>query len=321
MPQRRYEETELHKGGMDGMKRIKKSKKKMTASDIIFNVICYIIYSILIIVFAYPFYYLFICTISDNNLVNLNKVILYPIGVHFGNYVDVLRLDKIRTAALISFVRTLLGTGLSLVVTSYMAYFFSKEGMWHRKLFYRFVVATMYFTAGMIPDYLNIKMLGLMNNFWVYIIPGCFSVYNMILVKTYMESLPPALEESAEIDGAGYLTRYFKIVLPLSKPILATIGLFAAVSHWNQMFDTKMYITNSKIFTLQFVLYEYYQQVKSIQETLEQMGGSAAQFSSAVSSLSVRLTMTAVTIIPIMCVYPFIQKYYMKGIMVGAVKG
>lgn len=294
-------------------------KVKMSKSDIIFHVIAYILFSLIILVFAYPFYYLLICTISDNRLVNLNQIVLYPIGVHFSNYVEVFKLERIQTSAVISVLKTVIGTASSLLVTSYMAYFFSKENMWHRKLFYRFTVATMYFSAGMIPIYLNIKMLGMLNSFWVYIIPHCFSVYNMILVKTYMESLPASLEESAEIDGAGYLTRFVKIVLPLSKPILATVGLFAAVSQWNNVFDTKLYVTNSKIYSLQFVLYEYYQQVKSVQETLEGMGGS--ELSNLASSQSVRLTMTAVTVIPIMLVYPFIQKYYMKGIMMGAVKG
>lgn len=294
-------------------------KVKMSKSDIIFHVIAYLIFSLVILVFAYPFYYLLICTISDNRMVNLNQIVLYPIGVHFSNYVEVFKLERIKTSAVISVLKTVIGTASSLLVTSYMAYFFSKENMWHRKLFYRFTVATMYFSAGMIPIYLNIKMLGLLNSFWVYIIPHCISVYNMILVKTYMESLPASLEESAEIDGAGYLTRFVKIVLPLSKPILATVGLFAAVSQWNNVFDTKLYVTNSKIYSLQFVLYEYYQQVKSVQETLAEMGGS--ELSNLASSQSVRLTMTAVTVIPIMLVYPFIQKYYMKGIMMGAVKG
>ena len=294
-------------------------KVKMSQSDIIFHVIAYLIFSLVILVFAYPFYYLLICTISDNRMVNLNQIVLYPIGVHFSNYVEVFKLERIQTSAIISVLKTVIGTASSLLVTSYMAYFFSKENMWHRKLFYRFTVATMYFSAGMIPIYLNIKMLGMLNSFWVYIIPHCFSVYNMILVKTYMESLPASLEESAEIDGAGYLTRFVKIVLPLSKPILATVGLFAAVSQWNNVFDTKLYITNSKIYSLQFVLYEYYQQVKSVQETLAEMGVS--ELSNLASSQSVRLTMTAVTVIPIMLVYPFIQKYYMKGIMMGAVKG
>ena len=303
------------------MKKERAKKVKMSKADIVFNIVAYAVFTVLIVVFAYPFYYLFIATISDNQLVGMNKVFLYPKGIHFKNYLDVFYLDKIRVSALVTVVRTVIGTFLSVLVTSYMAYFFTKEEMWHRKLWYRIKIATMYFGAGMIPVYLNIKMLGLLNSFWVYVLPGCFAAYNMILVKTFMESLPGSLEESAEIDGAGYLTRLFRIVLPLSKPILATIALFGAVGHWNSMFDTKLYITNTKLYTLQFVLYEYQQQVKSVEEYLTQLGIADPNAATASTTQSLRLTMTAVTMIPIMCVYPFVQKYYMKGMMLGAVKG
>ena len=303
------------------MSRRLPNKVKRTKADIVFNIIAYTIFTLLIVIFAYPFYYLLINTISDNELVNLNKVVLYPIGVHFNNYVNVLKLDRLWDAAVISVARTLIGTFSALIFTAYAGYIFSKTEMWGRTFWYRLAVTTMYISAGMIPIYLNVKNLGLMNNFWVYIVLHLFSAYNMILVKTYIESLPPSLEDSAEIDGAGYLTRFFRIVLPLSKPILATIGLFSAVGHWNNMFDTKMYITKQKLFTLQFVLYEYYEHVKSIQETMAEGGIDPSVLQELSSATTTRLTMTAVTVIPIMCVYPFIQKYYMKGIMVGAVKG
>ena len=296
-------------------------RMKQTPADIIFNILAYSIFTVLILIFAYPFYYLLINTISDNTLVSANKVILYPIGIHFQNYVEILKEKRMADGAVISVARTLIGTSLTLLFTAYAGYVFSKTEMWGRKFWYRLTVTTMYISAGLIPIYLNVKNLGLMNNFWVYIILHLFSAYNMILVKTYIESLPPSLEESAEIDGAGYITRFFRIVLPLSKPILATIGLFAAVTHWNNMFDTKMYITKQKLYTLQFVLYEYYQQVQSLEATMAESGMDPSVMAKLASSTTTRLTMTAVTVIPIMCVYPFIQKYYMKGIMIGAVKG
>jgi len=289
-----------------------------SVKDVLFESVLYIVFSLIIVICAYPFYFLLISTISDNQMVNLNQITIIPKGIHFTNYIDVLKLERIKTSALLSVAKTLLGTSANMLISSYMAYFFSKEEVWHRKLFYRFTIITMYFSAGIIPAYMNIRNLGLMNTFWVHIVPHLFTVYNMILVKTSMEAIPASLEESAEIDGAGYMTCFFKIVLPLSKPILATVGLFSAVSQWNNVFDTKLYITNSKLYSLQFVLYEYYQQIKSIQQTMDQMGGEVA---SAASTMSVRLTMTAVTTLPIILVYPFIQKYYMKGIMLGAVKG
>ncbi len=303
------------------MKKKRSNKIRMTGMDITFQVVMYTIFAILMVIFAYPFYYLLISTISSNQMVNLNKVFLYPIGVHFRNYLDVFKLEKIRTSALISLARTVVGTLLTTGVTFYMAYFFTKENMWHRKLWYRMKIITMYLAAGIVPVYLNMKMFGLLNSFWVYVVPGCFGAYNMILMKTFIESLPPSLEEAAEIDGAGYLSRLVRIVLPLSKPIIATIALFSAVGQWNAVFDTKMYINDPGLHTLQFTLYEYQQQVKGVQEMLTQMGLEHLEMAGATSTTSLRLTMTAVTVIPIICVYPYIQKFYMKGVMLGAVKG
>lgn len=298
-------------------------KKKMTGSDLVFHCISYVIFSLLIFVCAYPFYYLLICTISNNKLVSLNKITFWPQGIHFQNYIDLIKLENLPRALINTLIRTALGTTLNVFCTAYMAYFFTKEQMWHRKFWYRLMVATMYFSAGMIPGYLNNKMLGLVNNFWVYIIPGLISVYNLILIKTFMESLPASLEEAALVDGAGYLNRFFRVVLPLSKPILATIALFCAVGHWNDFFTTKLYITSPRLYTLQFLLYEYLNQISAAQaamtpEELQALDAASAQIA---SQNSIRMTLTAIATIPIMCVYPFVQKYYVKGIMIGAVKG
>lgn len=190
--------------------------------------------------------------------------------------------------------------------------------MWGRKFWYRMCVATMYFSAGMIPIYLNNKMLNLTNTFWIYIIPGLISIYNLVLVKTSIEAMPAELEESSYLDGAGYLTRFFRIVLPLQKPILATIALFTAVAHWNDFFTTKLYITNPKLNTMQFLLYEL---INQIQAQAAQITNDTQLSANAVTPTSIRLTLTAFVIIPIMLVYPFVQKYFTKGIMMGAVKG
>ena len=257
-----------------------------------------------------------ICTISDSTLVDLGKVLLIPKGINLDNYKKIFEISNLYNSAMVTVARVVIGTGLQLLVTAYMAYFFSKQNMWHRKFWYRMVVVTMYFSAGMIPIYLNIRMLGLLNNFWVYIIPGLLNVYNIILVKTSIESLPADLEESAYLEGAGYLTRLFRIVLPLQKPILATVGLFGAVSHWNDFFTTKLYINKPKLYTLQFLLYELLNQIRSLTEN----PGEYEEHIS-VTPMGVRMTLTAVVVIPIMLVYPFIQRFYIKGVMIGAVKG
>lgn len=295
---------------------ISTKKKKMTREDKLYHVCAYIGFGLVALLCAYPFYYLIICTISNNQLVNLGLINIIPRGIHFGNYIKIFQVQNLPNAALISVLRTALGTTCTLLTTSYMAYFFTKEDMWGRKFWYRTVVATMYFSAGMIPAYLNNKMLGLTNTFWIYIIPGMISVYNMILVKTSIEALPPDLEESAYLDGAGYFTRFVKIVLPLQKPILATVGLFSAVNHWNDFFTTKLYVTKPKLYTLQFQLYELLSQIQAASEQITEQDRYTT-----ISPVGIRLTLTAVVVIPIMLVYPFIQKYYVKGIMVGAVKG
>jgi multiple sugar transport system permease protein/putative aldouronate transport system permease protein len=164
-------------------------------------------------------------------------------------------------------------------------------------------------------------MLGLINSFWVYVIPGMFPVYNMVLVKTYMENIPAALEESAAIDGAGYFRRYLFIMLPMSLPILATIAVFIAVGQWSAFMDTVLYINTSRLYTLQYRLYQYFHQVDAIVQQIENGMVNESQISNMITPTSVRLTATVVITLPIMFVYPFMQRYFMKGIMIGAIKG
>lgn len=289
---------------------------KMSTEDKVYNIVFTIIFLLITLICFYPFYYLLICTISDQQLVNLNKIFLIPKGINFQNYIEIFHVEGLAHAAFISVARTVLTTALSLVFTSYTAYLFTKQNMWGHTFWYRFVVITMYFSAGLIPVYLNNRLLGLTNSFAVYVVPSVISVYNMVLVKTSIESIGPELEESAYLDGAGYLTRFFRIVLPLQGPILATVSLFTAVNQWNDFFTTKMYITNTKLYTLQFMLYELLNQVTAAADQIANENPYAT-----ITPVGIRLTLTAVVTIPIICVYPFVQKFYVKGIMVGAVKG
>lgn len=297
-------------------KSAKPKKKKLKKEDLLFNIFAGIVFVIITIVCVYPFYYLLICTISDNKLVELNRIYLIPRGIHFNNYVEIFQVQNLLNSTFISVARVICTTSLSLICTSYMAYLFTKEKMWGRKFWYRFVVVTMYFSAGLIPIYLNNRMLGLTNNFLIYVIPAAISVYNMVLVKTSIESMGSEIEESAYLDGAGYLKRFFLIVLPLQKPILATISLFTAVNQWNDFFTTKLYITNTRLYTLQFLLYELLNQVKAAAEQIT-TGNPGAN----ITPTGIRMTLTAIVVLPILFVYPFVQRFFVKGIMVGAVKG
>lgn len=296
--------------------RLKKNHVRMGKRDIIYNVIAVCFFTLVGLICFYPFYYLMICTISEQKMVDLNQIMFLPHGINFKNYVEIFQIQNLANSAFISVARTVCTTALSLVCTSYMAYFFTKNNMWGRKFWYRFTVITMYFSAGMIPEYLNNRMLGLTNSFGIYVIPAAISVYNMVLVKTNIESMSPELEESAYLDGAGYLTTFFKIVLPLQNPILATVSLFTAVNQWNDFFTTKLYITNTKLYTLQYLLYELLQQVTAAAEQINNANPYAS-----ITPTGIRLTLTAIVVIPIICVYPFVQRFYVKGIMVGAVKG
>jgi putative aldouronate transport system permease protein len=164
--------------------------------------------------------------------------------------------------------------------------------------------------------------LGLDNNFLAYII-GVVSAFNLILIKTYIESIPESLEESAEIDGAGYLTVFFRLILPLSKPILATVAVFTAVGQWNSFMDTLILIRNSRLYTLQFLLWQYLNQATAIAEAMRNIAAQGGYFdpSAMLTTSSVRMTIAMVVTLPVLCIYPFFQKYFVKGIMIGAIKG
>lgn len=298
-----------------------KKKKPMTPQDILFNILCGIVFTAFAFICIFPFYYLFICTISDPDLVEVGQITIWPRGLTMKNYMEVLRVENLGNSALVTLCRAVLGTISSTFCSAYLAYFFTKRNMWGRKFWYRLVVATMYFSAGMIPEYLNNRALGLVNSFWIYVVPGLVGVYNMILIKTSIESLPAELEESAVLDGAGYMTRFFRIVIPLQKPILATVALFLMVGHWNDFFTTQLYVTNPKIYTLQFLLYEFLNQVKNTANAVVAGDEALNAAVKTVRATSMRLTLTGLVIIPIMLVYPFIQRFYVKGVMIGAVKG
>jgi putative aldouronate transport system permease protein len=297
-------------------------KPKTTFIDIVFDSFIYLFFTVFTLMCVFPFYYIFINTISANNLVSQGIVLLLPRGVHFGNYLKVLELRGLPNAVFISVSRTVLGTFLSVLCTSFVAHAVAKRKMWHRKFVYRFFIATMYFGAGLVPGYLNLRMLGLLNNYLLYII-GVISAFNMVLVKTYIESIPDSLEESADIDGAGHLTIFFRIILPLSTPILATIAVFNAVGHWNSFMDTVLYMRDPQLRTLQYLLWEYLNQSTVIANALRSAAAQGGIINSAVvlTPTSVRMTIAMVVTLPVLFVYPFFQRHFVKGIMMGAIKG
>ena len=300
-----------------------KKKYRTRPGDMLFNLINYLIFILFTVACIFPFYYLFINTISDNDLVVKGVINFIPRGLHLDNYTSLLNVSDLSNAFLVSVGRTLLGTAFMVAASAFVGYLVTKQEMWGRKFWYRFLIITMYFNAGLIPWFLNMQMLGLTNTFWAYIIPGIVAPYNIILVKTYIESIPAELEESAQIDGATHMVIFRKIIWPLRKPILATIAIFGAVGHWNSFTDSLILMQSAPtLYTLQHRLYIYLNTASNLSALMESGGQvSDAVLKSALSAKVIKYTISMVTVIPILVVYPFMQRYFEKGIMLGAVKG
>ena len=298
------------------------AKHKYTGADIAFYIADYLFYIIFTISCIFPFYYIFINTISDAKLVNSGSINFIPRGINLQSYLALTNANDLGNAVLVSVLRTVIGTALMVLASAFVGYLVTKKEMWGRKFFYRFLVVTMYFNAGLIPWYLNMQMLGLTNSFAAYIIPGIVAPYNIILVKTYIESIPGELEESAFIDGASFMTVFRKIIWPLSKPILATIAIFGAVGHWNSFQDSLILMSDaSHLYTLQHRLYIYLNQTNNLSNVMNSSTGGGTALNYAQNGQIIKYTISMVSIIPILLVYPFMQRYFEEGIMLGAVKG
>ena len=304
--------------------KYKEHKKPLSTSDKVFSVFNYLLFGILTLLCLYPFYYLIINTISANDLSANGMINFIPKGIHFENYKQVLTLSGLPTAAMVSVGRTVIGTALTVLASAFLGFMFTQENMWGRKFWYRFMVITMYFNAGMIPMFITMKTLHLTNTFWVYILPAIVQPFNIILVKTYIESIPKALQEAAEIDGAGTFKIFYKIILPACTPIMATVAIFAAVAQWNSFQDTLIYITDQKLYSLQYLLYTYINQASSLASMVKNSAGGAlnmAAMATQQTPTSIRMTVSVIVVLPILFIYPMFQRFFVKGIMIGSVKG
>lgn len=304
----------------------KKHKRmyRLTANDVIFNIFAYLLFGIFVIICIFPFYYIFINSISSPAAVTSKAVTFWPQGFSLETYKAVIEVKDIGQAFLITITRTILATALMVLASGIIGYLVTKQEMWHRKLWYRLLVVTMYFNAGIIPWYLNMAMLGLTNNYMAYIVPAIVAPYNIILVKTYIESIPAEMEESAFIDGAGYAVIFRKIIWPLSKPILATITIFGAVGNWNSFTDSLMLMQSKpQLQTLQHKLYNYLESASDLKALIDNPDSAIIRHAmdNAAFASVIKYTVSMISIIPILIVYPFMQRYFEEGIMLGAVKG
>ena len=292
------------------------NKKKNRFS--IANIINILILGAFTFICVYPLWYIFINSFSSPQAIN-RGVYFIPREFTLEAYKQMIDIPGLTSSIGIAFARTIIGTLLTLVCCSFTAYLLSDRDLPKRKLIYRFFILTMYINAGFIPYYLTISAIGLKNNFLVYVLPAAVQAYFIILIKTYIESIPAELVESAEMDGAGLIKIYYRIILPLSKPILACIVVFAAVNQWNAWADDMYFMQGRKANGLHCLQYLLYTKLQS--NVVNSTAGAAAGANMAVSSNSLRMAMSFVTVIPILCVYPYMQRFFTKGIMLGAVKG
>lgn len=281
----------------------------------IFDYVLLVIFIGIIVVTLYPFFNVLAISLNDpmDTMKDINFII--PRKFTLSNYRYVLEKNNLVKPFMISITRTVVGTLFGVISTSMVAYVLSRKDFYFNKLFTLLFVITMYVSGGLIPEYLLLtRTLHMGNSFWVYIIPGLIWTYNIILIRSYIEGLPTALQEAARIDGANDFMIWLKVVLPLCKPVLATVALFIAVGQWNSFMDTYLYARDLP--TLQYMLYEIMQQATITVDP----HAAAMQAQSTVSPLSVRMAVTIIATIPILIVYPFLQKYFVGGMTVGAVK-
>ena len=296
--------------------------RNSTAFDRVLDALICTVFGAFAFICVYPFYYIFINTISDNKMSERGEVLWYPVKMHFDNYKAAMQIPSLGQAAFISVSRTVIVTVLVVLVSAFMAYMFTRDTLWKRKLCFRFVMVTMYFNAGVIPWYLTMMNLKLTNNFLGYVLPGLIAPFYILLTKTYIEGISKSLQEAAEIDGAGILAIFARVILPVSTPILSTIAIFSAVNQWNAFQDTLLLMTDEKLFTLQFVLYRYLQSSSSLASIVTSSSAAAGLMAAnAQTQTSIRMTVTTIVALPILIVYPFFQRFFVKGIMIGSVKG
>lgn len=288
-------------------------KRKRSVSDLIIDCFIYTTLILLCLVTIMPFLQIITISVSPSSEVLKFGLHLIPKGFDFDGYKTVFHYDTVWRAYGNTIVRTLCGTSLQILLTILAAYALSKKYLPHRTFWTAFIIFTMYFSGGLIPNYILVKNLGLMDKLGALILPGAISSFNLIIVRNFFMTFPESVEESARIDGANDIYILFRIILPLSLPIIATIALWYGVGHWNAWFDNMLYMKSQDKFVLQYVL-------RMI--LLEgQVGDLSSDYAHAVNTETMKMATLVVSTLPIICVYPFLQKYFVKGVMIGSLKG
>lgn len=289
-------------------------------SDKLFDLFVYLFLIVIFLVTFYPFWNILVVSLNDATDSVRGGLYLWPRQFTLESYQSIFRNDELINSVKVTVLRTVIGTPLSVLAISMMAYSLSKRELIAWRAFTLFFIFTMYFGGGLIPTYMIIKSLGLIDSFWVFIFPGLIGVFLMILVRTYIEQLPPELEESAKIDGANDLQIFGRLILPLCVPVLATIALFIGIGHWNSWYDSYIYTYKPELKTLQAILVKILNQFQTgaMVSEAEALANSSKRI--PVSGESIRMAVTMVATLPIILVYPFLQRFFVKGMMMGAIK-
>ena len=298
-------------------------KYRETGSDHAFSIINGLILTFILIVSVYPIWFVLCASISDPVAVNTGKMLLWPKNITFSGYAGVFKNPNVLTGYRNTFFYTFFGTLINLGVTLPAAYALSRRDFVGNRFFTVVFLITMFFSGGLIPTYMIINKLNLVNTVWVLLLVGATGMTNIILSRTFfINSIPAEMQEAAQIDGCSNFRLFFGIVLPLSKPIIAVMTLFFAVGHWNQYFTAMIYISDPKLKPLQLVLRDILVESEFNAKMIEQGVIDVGEISERLRLKElIRYSLIVVATLPVMCIYPFIQKYFVKGVMIGAIKG
>ncbi|MGO4546676.1 carbohydrate ABC transporter permease [Paenibacillus sp. 2TAB23] len=291
---------------------------KLTLEDKVVNVTVIIIGIIAFLATFYPLYYLLIYSLNDPVDAASGQLYLFPRQFTWSNYSVIFQDEQLLHSFLVTVARTLLGTLTGVLFTAIGAYALSKERLLFRKVYSLVGLVTMYVSGGLIPTYLLLQKLHLLNSFWVYIIPAMFNIFNALLFMAFFRQMPNELEESAKVDGGGDFYIFMRIILPLSKPVLATVSLFVAVNHWNDWFSSAYFVSNQELWTLPTIIVRMLSDTAII-DNMQNLPPNM-RLDPLSTLLAIKYATLIVTILPITLVYPFIQKYFVQGMMVGAIK-
>lgn len=289
----------------------------------LFSIINYTILAIFSITTLYPFIYILAYSLSDGKEAMTHTIYLLPRGFTFENYLQIFKDNSFISAYGITILRTIIGTLLHVFLSAAFAYALSKKSLPGRKFITFFIFIPTLFSGGMIPTFILYRELGLINNFWVYVVPFLFSFFHIIILRTFFMQLPSALEESAQMDGANVFQIFTKIILPLSMPVIATISLFQGVFHWNDWFTGTYFVTDDLLRPVQTLLNDLLTESEALANAAQKASQTGSTVSSGMISVtpeSLRMATLMIATLPIICVYPFLQKYFVKGVMIGSVK-